>query len=249
MEIWSYLVLPFVLILGRVGAFMLSAPVFSSSSVPAVVKVGLLLMLTISFALFVPGGLVTPPTDWMRASVLVLQEVTIGLALGLAARLLYTTVQQAGVVLSQQMGLTDAEMIDPISGEESESLSSFMETTFALLFLAGGGHLLLLSALAGSYKAFPIAATPDIGTLASAIVTAGATMMTLALKLAAPALAAFLALSMVFALLSRVLPDLNLLIESYPLRIALGLLIASVMLPVINGFTVELADWMNKAFG
>jgi len=52
-------------------------------------------------------------------------------------------VQQAGIILSQQMGMTDAEVIDPTANQENESMATFMEMTFAMLFLACGGHHLL----------------------------------------------------------------------------------------------------------
>jgi len=41
----------------------------------------------------------------------------------------------------------DAEVIDPTANQENESMATFMEMTFALLFLATGGHLLLLGAV------------------------------------------------------------------------------------------------------
>ena len=247
-QVWTYMVLPYVLVLARVSGFMIIAPIFSLSIVPAVVRISLALLLAVSFAGLVPGGNTMPPQNWVAAIVILGKEITIGFSIGLAGRLVYQAVQQAGVMLAQQMGLTDAEVIDPVGGEESESIATLLEMTFAVLFLVAGGHQLLLSSLMGSYKVFHVAGNLDVGMMANAIVSAGSTMMLLAMKLAAPAMAAFFVLSIVLAFLARILPDMNILFESYPLRMGLGVGIAAAMLPSLNNFTDEFALWLHTAF-
>ncbi len=71
-------------------------------------------------------------------------------------------------------------------------------------------------------------------------------MFLLGLRLAAPMLAAFLLLMVVLAVLARMVPEMNILFISLPLRVGLGLLMAAIFLPFINGFVAEFADWMGK---
>ena len=59
-------------------------------------------------------------------------------------------------------------------------------------------------------------------------------------------LAGFLLLSMVLGVLARVLPQMNVLTESFPLRVALGLLLASMTLPSLERFGVELGGWLSQ---
>lgn len=186
MDIWAFLALPFVLRLTRVSAFIAAAPILGSPAVPAVVKVGLAMLLAVFFNIVFPInlGLDIPP---LMAGLMVVGEVIVGLALALVARLVYMAVQQGGMILAQQMGLSDAEAIDPVSGEQNESIASFLETVFAILFLAGGGFQLLISVLARSQSAFPTGGMPDVPMLTRAIVTSGSAMLLLGLKLAAPA--------------------------------------------------------------
>ena len=239
---------PRMLLMARVSGLMLSAPLFSTGFVPRVVKVGLIVVITMFFSC--TGALPSVPLSahWLALTVAMLGEILCGLAIGLAAQLVYLAVQQAGIILSQQMGMTDAEVIDPTANQENESMATFMEMTFALLFLTAGGHHLLLGALGKSFAVFPGGAGPNISMMAGAVTSAGSSMMVFALKLAAPSLGAFLILSVVLAVLARTLPDMNILFESFPLRIGLGLIMAVAMIPSLDRFNSELSSYMQRLF-
>jgi flagellar biosynthesis protein FliR len=43
------------------------------------------------------------------------------------------------------------------------------------------------------------------------------------------------------------MPEMNILLESLPLRIGLGLILAAAVVPMMNSFIAELADWMNRS--
>lgn len=241
------LFLPFFLLMSRTAAFFAVLPIFSSSQAPLPVRVGLTLVLSVFFAIVLPPAMPhAAAVHWLAATVLMLQEAAIGLALGLAARFIYLAVQQGAEILAQQMGFTDSGVINPDSGEEEQPMGLLYETVFALLFLVSGSYQLLLLMIGRSYKAFPVGSTPDAAALAQGLVTAGSMMLLLGLKLAGPVLAAFLILAIVLAVLARVLPEMNVLMESYPLRVGLGLLMATAMMPLMNSFTAQLASLMSQ---
>ena len=78
------------------------------------------------------------------------------------------------------------------------------------------------------------------------IIKAGSTLLMAGLKLAAPILAAFLVLMVVLAVFARMIPEMNILFISLPMRVGLGLLMVAIFLPFINTFVAEFADWMGK---
>ena len=121
-----------------------------------------------------------------------------------------------------------------------------LETAFMVFFLTVGGHHWLLRIIARSYDVFPIGQTPSPEAMGTAILSASVLMLTLALKLAAPILAAFLVLAVILAILSRLIPEMNVMMASFPLRMGLGMFLAAAILPSLNAFTSELADWMNR---
>jgi len=139
-----------------------------------------------------------------------------------------------------------AQILDPLTGEEADPLSSLIEMIFILLFLSADGHHMLLLILSKSYAAFPAGTVPTVGVLMDGLINAGSTMLLASLRLAAPMLAALLALLVVLALLARLVPEMNIFFVSFPIRIGLGLLMTSAFLPFLNGYLAEMANWMGK---
>lgn len=210
------------------------------------VRAGLAILLTISFAAVLPPDPTVMGGHWLTASVVLVREILCGLGLGLAAAMVLAAVQQAGEIIRIQMGLAEAEIIDPLSGEESQPLGMLLDTTFIVLFLAAGGHRLLLGLVARSYEAFPLGRPASPEALASAMIDAGSMMLVFGLKLAAPLLAAFFLLAIGLAVVARVLPEMNVLMASLPLRVGLGLFMAAAMMPRLADFTEHLGDWLRR---
>lgn len=248
------LILPFAVHLARVSGFMVAAPVLSAPSVPTVIRVGLALLLAVFFTaaplLSMPpvAPVSLPPVLSLAGALVLVREITVGLAAGLVVRLIYSAVQQAGLILAQQMGMSDADVIDPVGGEANETIAQFLDTTFVILFLAAGGMQLMVQVLTKTYTLMPVGDALDFGRLANSLVASGSAMMLFALKIAAPALGAFLLLALLLAVLARALPEMNILMESFPLRVALGLALAAAMMPALDRFTGELASCLRRAF-
>jgi len=244
---WIDLLLPFVLILARTTAFLAVLPLFSSRSVPRVLKAGLAVLMTVFFAHGTPPpGVGAGQGSVLWSLVLLCREILCGLALGLAARMIFYAVQQGGILIGRQMGFYMASILDPSTGQQTQPFGMYMEMMFTLLFFAVGGHRTLLRLIARSYEVLPVAGEVDFGALAAGVLAAGSTMLLFALKLAAPMLAAFLILGVVLGVLARVLPEMNILLTSLPLRVAAGLAMAVAMVPALQGFTEEVAQWLNR---
>jgi flagellar biosynthetic protein FliR len=78
------------------------------------------------------------------------------------------------------------------------------------------------------------------------IVQAGSILLIAGLRLAAPMLAAFLLLMVVLGVIARIAPETEILFISLPLQVGLGLMLAAMFIPFVNGFVAEFADWMGK---
>jgi len=240
------MVIPVALILARVSGFLTALPIFGWRMAPARVKVGMALALTLVFAAVLPVDAHLAEAPWGAVALIAVREVLTGLGLGLAVAVVFASVRQAGMIIKRQMGLAVAREINPVTGEQSQPVGMLMEMCFAIFFLAVGGHRLLLRLMARSWEVWPVGQWPDIGEATEALVDAGLAMLLFALRLAAPMLAAFLVLAVVLAILARILPEMNILMASLPLRIGLGLFMAAAILPSIEGFTTELGEWINR---
>lgn len=238
--------LGFVMMLTRISAFFLVAPVFSWKSIPIRVKVGMTVLMSIFFLLTKPFNINSSQVSVVEAILLISNEAIYGLALGLTVILLFTAIQFSARIIEREMGFAMANVLDPLTGDTSQPLGMLMEMIFILLFLSANGHHLFLLIISRSYEVFPAGTTPTIPILTVGITKASSALFIAGLRLAAPILAAFLLLVVVLAILSRISPEMNILFISLPLRVGLGLLMAGIFLPFINGFVAEFADWMDK---
>jgi flagellar biosynthetic protein FliR len=238
--------LGFVLVLTRISSFLLVLPVFGWNGIPVQIKAAVAVLLSLFFCAVTPLGIDPAHVSTLGAMMLLTGEAVYGLALGLIVVLLFSVVQITGYVIEQQMGLTMAEIVDPLTGEEVGPLASLLGMIFLLLFLSANGHHLFLLIVSKSYSAFPAGTVPTLGLLVSGVVDTGSAMFVACLRLAAPILAASLVLIVALALLARLIPEMDIFTVSLPVRVALGLFMAAIFMPFVSGFVGEMADWMGK---
>jgi flagellar biosynthetic protein FliR len=214
----------------RVSGLVLVAPVFSSRTVPPMVKAGLVVLVTlllapVAIAGAAGGAAVTPAA--------MLSETLVGFAIGLGAALLVGAAEAAGEVMAIQIGLSGAAILDPINQTQVPALGQFMQLFALALLLSLNLHLVMLDALAASARVVPVGAPLDLANGASAMVRAGGTLFVLGLRFAAPVIAAVLVANVALAALSRAAPQLNILQLAFPIQIAIGLLTLLASLPLI----------------
>jgi flagellar biosynthetic protein FliR len=246
MELLAGKMLGFVLVLTRVGAFFASSPVFSWQAIPVKVKVSLTILATIFFSSITSCPVSSETISLTGVGLMIANEAVYGLGLGFVATLLFATVKLSARIIEREMGLSMAQVLDPLSGDNGQPIGVLMEMIFILLFLSANGHHLLLMTISRSYEAFPVGSIPGIERLTEGIITAGGTMLLLGLKMSAPILAAFLLMMVVLAILARIAPETNVLFLSLPIRVGLGLLMVGIFLPFINNFIKEFAQWMDR---
>ncbi|MHC4551838.1 MAG: flagellar biosynthetic protein FliR [Planctomycetota bacterium] len=246
MDIPAAEILGFVIVLTRISFFLAIVPIFGLKTISMRIKLSIVLLVSFFFAIFMPTSVNLSTLTVVNGVLMIAAEAIYGIALGTIIALIFSAVKISGKIVERQMGFAMGATYDPLTGESADALSVLLEMLFILLFLSANGHHLLLLILAKSYQAFPAGTTPDIGILTEGLVVSGSTMLVAGLRLAGPLLAAFLLLLAILAVFARIMPDMNILFISMPLRVGLGLLMVGVFLPFINQFVSEFADWMGK---
>ena len=246
MELMIGKLLGFALVLTRISVFFLVVHVFGWKTIPARVKVAMTMLMAVFFSLIAPSAIDAGQVSIVEAVLLMTYEAIYGFALGLVAALLFVPVKLSGRIIERQMGLAMAEILDPLTGDRSQPVGSLLEMIFVVLFLSANGHHLFLSIISRSYETFPVGRIPTMAVLVTGVIKAGSTMLMVGLKLAAPILAAFLLLMVVLAVLARIMPEMNILFISLPLRVGMGLLLMAIFLPFIYSFVSEFAALMGS---
>lgn len=239
------LVLPVLLAGARFAGMMIFSPVLSEAAVPARLRA----MLALAMALAVSGRVAMPAAIGSDAQLTLAlgSELLIGLAIGYAARLVFVGVELGAFHISQQMGLSLGEVFNPLSEESSDSMRQFFGLLALVVFLAIGGHRVLIRALVGSFDTLPLMTLLTPGAILATATALLTTSFLLALKVAAPVLAAMLLAGLALGAIQRTMPQLNILSIGFPLRVVLGAVLVAAILAA--GAMPDLLSWATAALG
>lgn len=222
----------FLLILIRVGALLVTAPVFSTRLIPVQWKIAFSLFFALLLLPLLPALPEQPPTLWHWMS-LAVEEAVFGLTAGFVTSLSLAAIQVAGQVLDVQIGFGMVNVIDPQVGTQVPLIGSFYQILAMLIFLLSNGHHQLLRAAVASFHAVPL----DRFTLAPAlqpyIVQLYSNAFVLGLKLALPVLATLLLTDVGIGLMSRAVPQMNLFVVGLPVKIMVGLIALLLSMPAV----------------
>jgi flagellar biosynthetic protein FliR len=225
----------------RLSGLLLVAPVFSSRAIPMKVRTGILLLLT---AVLLPSAVAAAQGQggaFPRVGPATLgAEVILGMSLGLGAAVFVAAAESAGDMLAVQMGLSGANVLNPVSGTQMPIVGQFLGLFVMALLLASGGHLAILEVLTASLRVFPPGSPMDLQAGISASVGAMAHQFVLGLRFAAPVVAAMMIGNAALGVTAKTVPQLNVLMMAFPLQIAIGLLTLALSLSLIAAF---FGDW------
>lgn len=223
----------------RILALIAAAPLVGNQKFPARAKIGLAVLITLTLAPTLPPLPAIAPDAPMGIALLA-RELLIGLAMGFAMRLTFTAVEMAGELAGLQMGFGFAQFYDPQSTAHVPVLGQFLGLLATLAFLAMNGHLLLISVLAESFRALPIAPEPLQSGLGRLAAQWGGTIIHAAVLMSLPMIAALLVANLALGILTRAAPQLNMFAVGFPVTLAIGfgVLLASLpyFLPLFEHF-------------
>ncbi|MDR2688459.1 MAG: flagellar biosynthetic protein FliR [Azoarcus sp.] len=217
LDAWiAALMFPLVRILGLLAA----APVFANRALPVRVRMAFGVALALLIVPMLPPMPPIPPGSGV-ALVVMGEQMFIGIAIGLATRLIFAAIDLAGSVIGMQMGLSFALFFDPNSGGQSAVLADFLSMVATLLFLAIDGHLVMLDLLVRSFEWLPVGASLHAEGW-SHLARTGTAIFSVALMISLPLLAVLLVTNTAMGVLTRAAPQLNLFAIGFPITMSMG---------------------------
>src|SRR5205823_2802062 len=152
---------------------------------------------------------VTLPTDLPRLGLAATAELAFGILLGLSASLFFTAIAGAGEIISQQLGLSLAQIFDPTTGDEQPLLGHFHLAFATIIFLLMNGHHAVIRILAETFHAVPLGSA-SIAQLNLDLLTGLLHSATfLAIQLAAPLVLTMVLVDLTLGMATRLVPQLN----------------------------------------
>lgn len=223
----------YALVFLRIGTVFMLMPGFSAIYINTQVRLILALAITIILHPLIAPMLPAQPDSFATELLYMINEISIGLFLGIIMQILFFALNFAGSLASQAIGFANAQLFDPAFQEQSMLIESFLSVVALTFIFVTDIHHLMLGALVDSYQLF--SATQPIlwEDMVEHTVQTLNQSFAFGFKLGAP----FIAFTIIFyscmGLVSRLMPQLNIFFLSLPLQIYLGLGLLFLIIPVV----------------
>ncbi len=233
----------FFLLFSRISGVMAFFPFFSHMAIPVPVKTALAFYLTILF--FPVAHLAHIPIGTGNIALLVLSEFMLGFIAALILNFVFAALGLAGSQISMIMGFSMASVLDPLTGANTPIIGQILTLLAVLVLLAFNGHHLMLLFLSQTVTHIELGAFYPSPHLWDYLNQAVVHMFAMGLIIAFPFIALSILADVIFGMLMKTMPQFNLLVVGFPIKIFLSVMVMIAVLGAMMGLFK--ADFL-KAF-
>jgi flagellar biosynthetic protein FliR len=239
-------VFSYILVFCRIGSGMMLLPGISESYISPKARLVAALGLTGAVVPIIQPTLPALPESVISLVLLLTGEIIIGVLIGSIAKILLSTVQIAGDIISYQMGLSSAMMFDPSQGAQGAMISAFMSVLALMLVLSTNLHHIFLTGLVDSYTLFSPTAAINSGDMTELIENTVSGSFMMGVKIASPLIIIGLIINLGAGIMGRLMPQMQVFFIMMPLQIALGFFIFMITL---SGGMMWFMDYYAEVMG
>lgn len=234
---WAELTL-FLFINARVSGFILFNPILGRNNVPAAVRAGMALVLSV-FVASITTQQAPEPVGVAELMVRLALEMGLGYLLGMAVNFFFYIPQLAGSMINTQMGMTMNQMYDPGTSANMSVSGMILNALMTLLFFAAGGHLTLMRIFLTSQDIVPLGGVPVGVPALQYLLELFVECTVLAVKLCMPILAAELIAQVGMGVLMKVIPQINVFAINIELKVIVGLVLLFMLMIPFSEFLIQ----------
>jgi flagellar biosynthetic protein FliR len=237
-----------IFIMTRLTGMVFFNSIFGRTNIPAVFRIGLVVVLTLLTASVLPA----PPLPYMTWAAVILalaREFLIGFTLGYFVNMVLALFMLAGELLDLQMGIAMAKMYDPASNVNMPIIGSVFNAMFLLLFFISNAHLTFLQLMISSFRAVPV----GVWTFGSELPLHAAmffgSIITLAAKMALPLIVIHLMTEVAIGIIMKAIPQINVFVLNIELKMIIGYIVIFVLVPSYGEFMDGVLVMMMESLG
>lgn len=236
----------FLLLLMRIGGLMMTAPVFSHSSVPRRIA----LAMTLGFGVILLPLFVDTPLPKIDGLVMLvffcLTEFLVGVIISLVFSVVFQSIRFAGAIVGYQIGFSMVNVVDPNSSEQVSVIGEFWFLLATLIFICINGHHLIIAGLVDSYRAIPLGSGSPSGAVGEWLIKYSALVFVLGVKFAAPTVLTVFLVDVAMGVLARTMPQMNIFIVGFPVKIYAGLAVVGLSLPAFSYLLTKITAGLDR---
>ncbi len=233
----------FFLALVRVSGIFLVAPFFAGPNIPVRVKVGLTFFLAVILTPLLGGqgtGTLSRLRDPLSLALAAASELAVGFVIGMAGSVVLGAIQTAGHLMSQDIGLTIANVIDPISNIQVSLIGQLKVALALFIFIGLDFHHGVVRLLAESFRLIPLGTLGErlfqgegAARLEGIALDQGSMLFESAVRLGLPLAVTLLLVTVAMAFLARSVPEINVFIIGFGIRVLVGMWVLCLSVPLL----------------
>lgn len=228
----------------RIGAIIMSLPIFGDAPTPIQVRILISISLTIFLFPIAQQNSWQPDAslDAVGIAWTVIREVSIGLVLGFIARVSFDGMIMAASLIGYQMGFSTSHLFIPDASSQLDGFTAFHRILMILIFFSLNLHHIFINAIVETLKVLPPGqVAPHTDAIAALLLNATSRIFSVAIQLAAPILVALMFAMAALGLVARAVPQFNVFVMSFPMSFLVGLAVYVATTPFFPG-------WMQSNF-
>ncbi len=232
-----------LLVLVRVSGLFIISPIFSRINIPNTYKIGFSFLLALIVSNVVEG----PPEMMTDIELMIesIKELLIGFMIGFISYLFFSVFFIVGQIIDVQIGFGIVSVLDPQSNIQIPITGNFYQIIATLVFLVVDGHHFLIDALVKSYTYVPIGQLTLSTGMVSQFISIIGKLFILGFKMGSPVIVTIILVDVLLGILTKSMPQMNVFVVGMPLKIAVGLALVILTLPV---FLITLHHIFNTMY-
>lgn len=233
----------------RLIAFFSCINIIFPSGTPKVFKItfSLFMSVIISFTIDVNVEI----NNLYNLIYITVMETITGLVLGYITSICINSLRIAGSLIDQQLGLSMINIYDPNSHDNTTLIENIIYWVGIMVFFSINGHHRLIIGISQSFKIIKVGSY-ILENNYSYIVNVFIQCFVIGFKIAVPIILALIITDFIMGLISRSVPQLNVMIIGMPLKVIVGIMFFVISLPFIlneiHNLLLTMTDILNGTF-
>ena len=236
------------LIFLRLTAFLAVVKVFYPTGTPVILKACLGLLLSYGVVTGMDYSNVLEISNNFMLAYYMVNEVICGLILGFVTNLVFEAAKVAGSYMDIQMGFSMMNVMDPTSQTNVTMMANITYYIAMVVFFIINGHHLLLKCLVQSFDIIPLGSGINFNTTFPVFLDTFSNYFVIGVKIAIPLVLIIIIADLCMALVSRTVPQINVMILGMPVKMLIGLISFTVLLPIILKTMVYAIEQLPNVF-
>ena len=235
-------VFAFILVFVRVGTAIMIMPGIGNAFVPANIRLYYALAFTFVIFPILQSKVPNPIPETITLFTMIVMEFIAGLLLGTVMRILLGAIDIAGMLIATQSSLANAQLFNPAFASQGTVIGSFLTMVATLLLLVTNMHHLMITGIIESYDLIMINQLPGMGDITNILIQEITLSFRIAIQMTAPFLIIITILNVGMAVMSKLMPQVQVFMLAVPIQIFLSLITLAMVVSTMMLFWLSNFD-------